>query len=286
MMLDSRESATYGGKGSVLVQQSCVLLPSSYAQQSAAPMIASSRSPLDREPPFFSFPSPSRAPPSKLAYREATSACTKLRVQAGLGKELAGSGKRPEALLDSLGRYEKGLPDHEEVISDLHSASVSRDYAGRWNCTEWQHADLNYADELAKGHRRRCGSLHGHGSRSVSFRREGTSPVERWPGQIPARSTIGLAHPSTWPDLDRHRWCRLGSAMGRPCSGDSQGRRRLDSGRRQALAWCNASHNHDAHRVPGASGRHSGELAREGHRRAVPAHEVRESKNKKVRRSS
>jgi len=41
---------------------------------------------------------------------------------------LAGSGKRPEALLDSLGRYEKGLPDHEEVIFDLHSASVSRDY--------------------------------------------------------------------------------------------------------------------------------------------------------------
>jgi hypothetical protein len=30
--------------------------------------------------------------------------------------------------------------------------------------------------------------------------------------------------------------------MGRPCSGDSQGRRRLDSGWRQALAWCNANH--------------------------------------------
>jgi len=99
---------------------------------------------------------------------------------------LAGSGKRPEALLDSLGRYEKGLPDHEEVIFDLHSASVSRDYAGRWNCTEWQHADLNYADELAKGHCRRCGSLHGHGSRSVSLRREGTIPVERWRGYFPA----------------------------------------------------------------------------------------------------
>ncbi len=157
---------------------------------------------------------------------------------------------------------------------------------GRWNCTEWQQADLNYADESAKGHRRRPGSLHGLGSSSVSHRREGTSPVERWPGQIPARSAIGLAHPSAWPDLDRHRWCRLGSAMGRPCSGDSRGRHRLDSGRRQALAWCNANDNHDAHRVPGATGRHSGELAREGHRRAVPAHEVRESKDKKVRRSS
>src|SRR5713226_9927442 len=201
-MLDSRESATYGGKGSVLAQQSCVPLPFSYAQQSAAPMIASSRSPLDREPPFFSFPSPSRAPPSKLAYREATSACTKLRVQAGLGKELAGSGKRPEALLDSLGRYEKGLLDHEEVIFDLHSASVSRNYAGRWNCTEWPHADLNYADELAKGHRRRCGSLHGHGSRSVSFRREGTSPVELWPGQIAARRAIHPAPPPPSPDQE------------------------------------------------------------------------------------
>ncbi len=53
--------------------------------------------------------------------------------------------------MDSLGRYEKGLPDHEEVVFDLRGASGSRDYAGRWNCTEWQHADLNYADELAKG---------------------------------------------------------------------------------------------------------------------------------------
>jgi len=63
---------------------------------------------------------------------------------------------------------------------------------------------------------RRCGSLHGHGSRSVSLRREGTIPVERWRGYFPARSAIGLAHPSAWPDLDRHRWCRLGSAMGGP----------------------------------------------------------------------
>ena len=120
----------------------------------------------------------------------------------------------------------------------------------------------------------------------VSLRREGTSPVERWPGQVPARSAIGLAYPSAWPDLDRHRWCRLGSAMGRPCSGDSQGRRRLDSGWRQALAWCNAHHHHDAHRVSGATGRQSGGLVGKGPRRAVPACEVRESKNKKGRRSS
>jgi hypothetical protein len=40
-MLGSRESASYGGKGSVLVQQSCIPLPVSHAQQSAAPMIAS-----------------------------------------------------------------------------------------------------------------------------------------------------------------------------------------------------------------------------------------------------
>ncbi len=212
--------------------------------------------------------------------------CTKLRLQAGLGKELAGSGKRPEALLDSLGRHEKGLPDHEEVVFDLRGASVYHDYAGRWNCTEWQHADFNYADEIAKGHRRRCGSLHGHGSRSVSFRREATIPVERWPGYFPARSAIGLAHPSAWPDLDRHAWCRLGSAMGRPCSCDSQGRHRLDSGWRQALAWCNANHNHDAHCVSGTTGRQSGGLVGKGNGRAVPAHEVRESKDRKVRRSS
>src|SRR5712692_4797741 len=118
-MLDSRRSATYGGRGSVLVQQSCVPLPFPYAQQSAAPMIASSRSPQDREPLFFSFLSPSRVPPSKLAYREQPSVCTKSRPQAGLGKELAGSGKRPKAFLDSLGRYEKGLSDHEEVVFDL-----------------------------------------------------------------------------------------------------------------------------------------------------------------------
>ncbi len=111
--------------------------------------------------------------------------CTKLRLQAGLGKELAGSGKRPEGLLDSLGRHENGLPDHEEVVFDLRGASVYHDDAGRWNCTEWQHADFNYADELAKGHRRRSGSLHGHGSRSVSFRREATIPVERWPSDVP-----------------------------------------------------------------------------------------------------
>src|SRR6267143_2749182 len=276
-MLDSRESATYGGKGSVLVQQSCVLLPFPYAQQSAAPMIASSRSPQDRESPFFSFLSPSRAPPSKLAYRELILACTKLRSQAGLGKESAGSGKRLEALLDSLGRYEKGVRDHEEVVFDLRRASVCHDYAGRWNCVEWQHADFNYADELAKGHRRRFGSLHGHGSRSVSFRREATSPVERWPSHVPAQSAIGLAYPSAWPDLDRHRWCRLGSAMGRPGPGDSQGRHRLDSGWRQALAWCDAHHHHDAHRISGATGRQSSGLVGKGHGRAVPACEVRES---------
>jgi hypothetical protein len=57
-------------------------------------------------------------------------------MQTGLGKELAGSGKRPETLLDSLEKYEKGLPDHEEVIFDLRGAPVSRDHADRWNCTD------------------------------------------------------------------------------------------------------------------------------------------------------
>src|SRR5258708_4428938 len=57
-------------------------------------------------------------------------------------------------------------------------------------------------------------------------------------------------------------------------------------GWRQALAWRNANHNHDAHRVSGATGRQSGGLVGKGHRRAVPACEVRESKDNKVRRSS
>src|SRR6266478_2768760 len=194
-MLDSSESTTYGGKGSVLEPQWCVPLPFLYAKQSAAPMIASSRSPLDRgtECPLFS--STSRFLSSDKNTADNPSVCIKTNVQTGLGKELAGSGKRPEAFLDSLGRYEKGLPDHEEVIFDLRGASVSRDYAGRWNCAEWQHADLNYAEELAKGHRRRSGSLHGYGLRSVSFRREGTSPVERWPGQVPAPERDRLGTP-------------------------------------------------------------------------------------------
>ena len=45
------------------------------------------------------------------------SVCIKTSVKAGLGKELAGSGKRPEALRDSLGRYEKGLPTMRKLFS-------------------------------------------------------------------------------------------------------------------------------------------------------------------------
>ncbi len=100
-------------------------------------------------------------------------------------------------MLDSLGRYEKGLPDHDEVVFDLRSASVSRDYAGRWNCTEWQHADLNYADELAKGHRRRSGSLHGHGSRVQSLF-DAKEPARSGGGQVtfqPGARSAWHTHP-------------------------------------------------------------------------------------------
>src|SRR5882762_6032013 len=97
-MLDSRESATYGGKGSVLVQQSCVPLPFPYAQQSTAPMIASSRSPLDRQPPFFLFLSPSRVPPSKLAYREATLYVHEIKTPNRIRQRIGRIGKAPRRL--------------------------------------------------------------------------------------------------------------------------------------------------------------------------------------------
>jgi len=120
-MLDSSESTTYGGKGSVLEPQWCVPLPFLYAKQSAAPMIASSQSPLDRgtECPLFS--STSRFLSSDKNTADNPSVCIKTSVQTGLGKELAGSGKRAEALLDSLGRYEKGLP----IMSKLFSAGAA-----------------------------------------------------------------------------------------------------------------------------------------------------------------
>src|SRR5258707_5869513 len=116
-MLDSSESTTYGGKGSVLEPQWCVPLPFLYAKQSAAPMIASSRSPLDRgtECPLFSSTSRFLSSDKNTAYNP--SVCIKTSVQTGLGKELAGSGKRAEALLDSLGRYEKGLPTMRKLFS-------------------------------------------------------------------------------------------------------------------------------------------------------------------------
>jgi len=145
-----------------------------------------------------------------------------------------------------LRRYEKGLPDHEEVIFDLHSASVSRGLCRSLNCTEWQHADLNYADELAK--RSSAGSADRFtGTVRVQSLFDAKEPSGRAVARLlSARSAIGLAHPSAWPDLDRHRCVGWVQQMGRPCSGDSQGRRRLDSGRRQALAWCNAHHHDDA----------------------------------------
>jgi hypothetical protein len=45
---------------------------------------------------------------------------------------------------------------------------------------------------------------------------------------------------------------------------DSKGRRHLDSGWREALAWCHADHPDDAHRLSGAGRRYRRELAREG----------------------
>src|SRR5438105_7305731 len=112
---------------------------------------------------------------------------------------LIGASTPFERVWGPLSARAEAIQEFEQVVLDPRGASVSRDYAGRWNCTEWQHADLNYAEELARGHRRRSGPLHGYGSRSVSFRREGTSPVERWSGHVPARSVIGLAHPSARP---------------------------------------------------------------------------------------
>src|SRR5258705_12017418 len=94
-MRDWRDVVTYGGHGSVLVLQSCVPLPFTYAQQSAATLIASYRSPLDREPPFFSFPSPSRAPPSKLAYREATLCVHEIKIPSRIRQRIGRIGKAP-----------------------------------------------------------------------------------------------------------------------------------------------------------------------------------------------
>src|SRR6266851_1414582 len=117
-MLDSRESATYDGKGSVLVQQSCVPLPFSYAQQSAAPMIASSRSPLDRQPRFFSFLSPSRAPPSKLAYREATLCVHEIKTPSRIRQRIGRIGKAPRRLCwIALEGTRKGYPTMTKLFS-------------------------------------------------------------------------------------------------------------------------------------------------------------------------
>jgi len=76
---------------------------------------------------------------------------------------------------------------------------VYHDYAGRWDCTEWQHADFNYADELAKGHRRRSDRFTGTFAFSL-FSTRATIPVERRPMTFsPERDR--LAHPSAWPIL-------------------------------------------------------------------------------------
>ena len=110
---------------------------------------------------------------------------------------------------------------------------------------------------------------------------EGTCPFDRGrTGYVPARSTIGMAHPSAGSDPDRDRWRWLDSAVGRPCSSNSQGRCCLDSGGRQALAWCNAHYRHDTYRDPGAAQWSSGEMAGTGYGRAVPPHEMKYCNNR------
>jgi hypothetical protein len=88
---------------------------------------------------------------------------------------------------------------------------------------------------------------------------------------------IGMAHPSARSGADRDRWRWLGSTVGRPGAGDAQGRCRLDSTRRKALARCDANQLRDPSCVSRANRRSSGELAGKGYGRTVPDREVRKA---------
>ena len=83
----------------------------------------------------------------------------------------------------------------------------------------------------------------------------GAKPNQRRPGDISARSTVGVAYASTWADIDRHRRHRVDSGMGRPGARDAQRRCYLDSRRCEALARSNTEDVCDAHRDPGSGKR-------------------------------
>ena len=88
-------------------------------------------------------------------------------------------------------------------------------------------------------------------------------------GLLYARRPDGLAHAPAWPDPDRDIRNGPHPAMGWACRGDSDGRRRLDSARREALAWRITDDGDDAHRDSGKARWEAGGLAGARHGRAV-----------------
>ena len=78
-----------------------------------------------------------------------------------------------------------------------------------------------------------------------------------------------LACPSAGSAPRRHRRLRLGAALGRARRGNPPGRRRLDSARREALAWSHPDNFHDPHRHLRVSRRQRRELDGAGERAAV-----------------
>src|SRR6185437_3810102 len=79
-----------------------------------------------------------------------------------------------------------------------------------------------------------------------------------------------MAHASARPDARYYGWQRLGTARRWTHRGDSSRRRGLVFARREALAWSDADHGHDAHRHSGEKGWEGGRLDGARQRRTIP----------------
>jgi len=88
----------------------------------------------------------------------------------------------------------------------------------------------------------------------------------RWQRHFRARGSHGVAPSSAGSNFDRDGWQGLGSAMGWSSRGNSAGRRRVDSVRRETLAWSHGKREFDSYRDSGKSQWEDGRMDEKGER--------------------
>jgi hypothetical protein len=110
------------------------------------------------------------------------------------------------------------------------------------------------------------GIFHRDGAHRSAFPSARPKPRLGRQRHIRARRSHSLAYPSTRPDFDHHRRCRMGSARRRSDRRGPARRRGLVSTGPQALARSNAKHRDDSYGYPGNPERKERRLDGEGQR--------------------